>query len=97
MRAKVDINKYFIESNQIRSTKDDILIEYNNESYFISQDMMERIMRKKKNIRLRDLGISYAEHFDEEILNKNLPEYKKKRDLMGKSLEELKDDGFRVG
>lgn len=27
MRAKVDINKYFIESNQIRSTKDDILIE----------------------------------------------------------------------
>ena len=28
--------------------KDDILVEYNNESYFISQDMMERIMRKKK-------------------------------------------------
>lgn len=28
---------------------------------------------------------------DEEILNKNLPEYKKKRDLMGKYLEELKD------
>lgn len=27
MKAKVDINKYFIESNQIRSTKDDILIE----------------------------------------------------------------------
>lgn len=28
---------------------------------------------------------------DEEILKKNMPEYKKKRDLMGKYLEELKD------
>jgi len=50
--------------------KDDILIEYNNERYFISRDMMERIQRKKRNIRLRDLGISYAEFFDDEILNK---------------------------
>lgn len=50
--------------------KDDILIDYNNESYYISNDMMERILRKKKNIRIRDLGISYVEYFDDDILNK---------------------------
>jgi len=50
-------------------TKDDILIEYNNERFFISRDMMERIQRKKK-IRFGDIGISYAEFFDDEILNK---------------------------
>lgn len=50
--------------------KDDILLEYNGEQFFISKDMMDRILRKKKNIRMRDLGISYAEHFDDEILNK---------------------------
>lgn len=50
--------------------KDDILIEYNNERFFISIDMMERIQRKKKNIRLSNIGISYREYFDSEILNK---------------------------
>ena len=32
--------------------------------------MLERIMRKSKNIRLSDIGISYVEYFDENILNK---------------------------
>ena len=49
--------------------KDDILIDYNNESFFISKDMLERIQRKKK-IRLGNIGISYREFFDEEILQK---------------------------
>jgi len=49
--------------------KDDIRIEYNNEKFFISKDMLERILRKKK-IRLGDIGISYVEYFDEDILNK---------------------------
>ncbi len=35
-------------------------------------------------------GMSALLH-DEEILNKNMPEYKKKRDLMGKYLKELND------
>ena len=51
-------------------TKDDIQIEYNGETFFISKDMMERILRKKKNIRLCNIGISYAEFFDDDILNK---------------------------
>jgi hypothetical protein len=49
--------------------KDGYLIEYNGESYYISKDMVERIERKRK-IRLKDVGISYAEFFDEDILNK---------------------------
>jgi hypothetical protein len=50
--------------------KDDILVEYNNESFFISRDMMDRIQRKSPKIRLGDIGISYAEFFDDDILNK---------------------------
>lgn len=61
-----------IEFALIRSgiyVNDDILIEYNGESFFISRDMMERILRKKK-IRLGNIGISYSEFFDDDILNK---------------------------
>jgi len=50
--------------------KDDIKIDYNNESFFISVDMMERIQRKNKNIRLGNIGVSYSEFFDDDILNK---------------------------
>lgn len=50
--------------------KDDIMLEYNGEQFFISKDMMDRILRKNKTIRLRNLGISYAEYFDDDILNK---------------------------
>jgi hypothetical protein len=50
--------------------KDDILIEYNNERFYISRDMMERIQRKNKNIRFGNIGISYSEFFDDDILNK---------------------------
>lgn len=50
--------------------KDDIRIDYNNESFYISKDMLERILRKNKNIRLKNIGISYVEYFDENIMNK---------------------------
>ncbi len=50
--------------------KDDILVEYSGDSYFISKDMMERIERKSKNIKLNNIGISYSEFFDDNILNK---------------------------
>ena len=62
-----------IEFALVRSgiyVNDDILIEYNNEKFYISKDMMERILRKNKNIRLGNLGISYSEFFDDDILNK---------------------------
>lgn len=49
--------------------KDDLPIDYNNERFFISRDMLERILRKRK-IKLNDLGISYAEFFDDDIMNK---------------------------
>jgi hypothetical protein len=49
--------------------KNGYLVEYNGESYYISNDLVDRIQRKKK-IRLKDIGISYAEYFDEDILNK---------------------------
>ena len=50
--------------------KDDIPVDYNNETFYISMDMLERIHRKNKNIRFGKLGISYSEFFDDDILNK---------------------------
>jgi len=62
-----------IEFALIRSgiyNKDGVLLEYNGESFYISNDMLERIFRKAKSVRVSNLGISYAEYFDDEILNK---------------------------
>ena len=50
--------------------KDDISIEYNGEEFYISVDMLDRILRKNRFIRIKDLGVSYAEYFDDDILNK---------------------------
>lgn len=50
--------------------KDDISIEYNGEEFYISIDMMDRILRKNRFIRIKDLGVSCAEYFDDDILNK---------------------------
>jgi len=50
--------------------KDGILVEYSGDSFYISKDMVERIQRKAKNIRLSNIGISYAEFFDDDILNR---------------------------
>lgn len=68
--------------------KDDIRIEYNNERFFISKDMLERILRKKK-IRLGDIGISYVEYFDEDILNKKEVQFllNNVKHLVGKNVE----------
>jgi len=49
--------------------KDDLPIDYNGETFFISHDMLDRAQRKHRNIRLLNLGISYVEYFNEEILN----------------------------
>jgi len=68
--------------------KDDILIEFNGDSFYISKDMVERIQRKK-NIRLGNIGISYAEFFDEDILNKKEVQLllNNIRHLIGKNIE----------
>lgn len=49
---------------------DDNVIDYNGERYFVSNDFVDRLNRKKRNVKLNDIGISYAETFDEDILNK---------------------------
>lgn len=69
--------------------KDDILVEYNGESYFISKDMMERIERKSKNIKLGNIGISYSEFFDDSILNKKDVQFllDNIKHLIGKDIE----------
>jgi hypothetical protein len=62
-----------IEFSLIKSgvyVKDDNLIEYNNNNFFISKDILERLQRKVKNLKLSKLGISYSEFFDDDILNK---------------------------
>lgn len=62
-----------IEFSLIKSgvyVKDDNLIEYNNNKFFISKDILERLQRKVKNLKLSKLGISYSEFFDDDILNK---------------------------
>ena len=50
-------------------TKDELQIDYNGETFCISKDMLERVQRKNRNIRLSNLGISYSEFFNEDILN----------------------------
>lgn len=50
--------------------QDGNIIEFNNDRYYVSNDFVERLQRYKKNVRLSDVGISYAEYFDEDILNK---------------------------
>jgi len=69
--------------------KDDIRIDYNNERFFISKDMLERILRRNKNIRLSDIGISYAEYFDDDILNKKEVQFllNNVKHLIGKNIE----------
>ena len=50
--------------------KSNIEVSYNGDVFFISQEMLERARRKCKNIRVENLGISYSEFFDDELLNK---------------------------
>lgn len=49
--------------------KDNLNVEYNGETFYISNDILERVRRKNKNIKISSLGISYAENFDNDILN----------------------------
>jgi len=50
-------------------SKDELPVDYNGETFCISKDMLERVQRKNRNIRLSNLGISYSEFFNEDILN----------------------------
>lgn len=50
--------------------KDNYPIEYNGETFYISNDIYEKLGRKIRYPKLSKFGISYSEFFDEEILNK---------------------------
>ena len=66
------IKIYIIDFALIKSVlyiKDNMPIEYNGENFFISKDMFDRVYHKNKNNKLGNLGISYSEYFDEDILN----------------------------
>jgi hypothetical protein len=49
--------------------KDNLPIDYNGETFFISKDMFDRVYHKNNKNKLGNLGISYSEYFDENILN----------------------------
>jgi hypothetical protein len=53
---------------------DKLVIDYNNKKYYISKDLFEKIKRVK-NISIENLGISFAESFDEERLNESPIKY----------------------
>jgi hypothetical protein len=65
---KISPIEFALINNGIYS-KDELSIDYNGETFFISKDMLERVQRKHRNIRLSNLGISYSEFFNEDILN----------------------------
>lgn len=61
-----------IEINNILSgayKKDDIILEYNGQMFWISEKLFERIKRKKKDIEEKDLGISFIERTDPDYYN----------------------------
>lgn len=41
---------------------DEQMIEYNGKSFWISEDMFEKIQKKRKNIKLEELGLSFIEN-----------------------------------
>jgi len=54
--------------------KDDLKIEYNGEEYFISQDIMNKIQRKKK-LSIERLGLSWIEFYDSKYINNTKIKY----------------------
>lgn len=59
------------EINKILSglyIKEDLKIEYNNENFFISEHLFNKI-KKKKNIDIERLGLSWIEFYDKKYIN----------------------------
>ncbi len=69
--------------------KDQNIIEFNNEKFYVSNDFVERLQNRKRNIKLSDVGISYAEFFDEDIMNKKEVNFllNNIKHLIGKGIE----------
>jgi len=69
--------------------KDNFPIEYNDETYYISKDIYEKLKMKIKNIKLNKLGISYVEFFDENVLSKKSVQLllNNIKHLVGKNIE----------
>lgn len=67
---KIDMNKIL---NGLYKGED-LKIEYNDEEYFISNDIYNKI-RKKKNLPIERLGMSWIEYIDPKYINKNNPKF----------------------
>ena len=50
--------------------KDELKIEYNEQEYFISKDLFDRIQKRKK-IQIERLGISWIEFYDKKYIDDN--------------------------
>lgn len=66
---KIDNLEFALINNGIY-TNENNLIEFNNQKFYVSGDFVKRLRERKKNIQLEQLGISYAEYFDEQIMEK---------------------------
>lgn len=66
---KIDNLEFALINNGIYINEGN-LIEFNNQKFYVSDEFVKRLEQKKKNIQLEQLGISYAEYFDEQILEK---------------------------
>jgi len=59
------------------------MIEYNGKMFWISEDMFEKIKKKRKNIELEDLGVSFIEKTNPDYYNKVTFFIENIRHLMG--------------
>lgn len=66
---KIDNLEFSLINNGVYINENN-LIEFNNRKFYVSNEFVKRLQKIKKNIQLEQLGISYAEYFDEQILEK---------------------------
>lgn len=67
------------------------IIEFNNEKFYVSDDFVKRLEKRRKGIKLSNIGISYAEYFDNQILNK------KNVKLLFNNIKHLIGKGMEIG
>lgn len=69
--------------------KDDLEIEYNGKKYWISEDLFDRIKKKRPKIELEDIGISFIESID--------PQYFEKMKFHLDNIKHITDTNVDVG
>jgi len=71
--------------------KDNLLIDYNDQKYHISKDMLERINKKKRILDLNRLGVSFIEFYSDDYINNN------KVKFLLSNIKHLKDTNSLIG